>query len=455
MEGGSQAAKNLHEGKPMSESGTPLTEAEEKVVRRVYLRLSWFLFVLAIAMSIDRTNIGFAGLQMIKALNLSQTAFGFTITIYSLGYILSEIPSNMLMAKLGARIWLPRIAITWGLASTAMMFAVGPASLYSLRFVLGLAEGGFLPGVLLYLSIWLPEYYRARAMSLFLMAQPLSFALNPLVSGPLLQMNGAGGLQGWQWLFLLEGLPSIALGIFAYFYLTDRPRNARWLSEQEKYTLETIIRTQETTKRPPTWKIARELRSPTMFWLALTYFGLPVSLATYATWSPQIVRALAPAGSSFITIGLINAIAPAFAIVFMPWWSHRSDRAQERTWHTVIPLALGIIGWLLNISSTNPIVEMIGLTLAISCAFAAQGIFFTLATAKLSPRARPVGLAMISVSGLIGAALAPPITGFFRELTGSFSIGLAVAAGMLGISIIGVLMVSRIPVQTIPADQPA
>jgi ACS family 4-hydroxyphenylacetate permease-like MFS transporter len=180
-----------------------------------------------------------------------------------------------------------------------------------------------------------------------------------------------------------------------------------------------------------------------MFWLALTYFGLPVSLATYATWSPQIVRALVPPGSSFILIGLVNAIPPAFAMLFMPWWSARSDRLQERTWHTVIPLALAMLGWLCNIAATTPLVALLGLTLAICGAFAAQGIFFTLATAKLSPRARPVGIAMISAAGLLGAALSPPLTGFFRDMTGSFSIGLAVAAAMLGLCIFSVLMLSR------------
>jgi ACS family 4-hydroxyphenylacetate permease-like MFS transporter len=420
----------------------PMGSEEKRAIRRVYVRLSWFLFVLSIAMSIDRTNIGFAGLQMMQALKLSATAFGATITIYSIGYILSEIPSNMLMAKLGAKVWLPRIAITWGLASAATMFVIGPASLYSNRFILGIAEGGFLPGVLLYLSLWLPDNYRARAMSLFLMAQPVSYALNPLISGPIMQMNGILGLQGWQWLFLLEAIPSVALGLYGWFFLTDHPRNATWLSPAEKTALQSAIAAQEPAPRT-TAKLSRELLSPTMFWLALTYFGLPVSLATYATWSPQIVRALVPPGSSFIVIGLVNAIPPAFAMLFMPWWSARSDRLQERTWHTVIPLALAMLGWLCNIAATTPLVALLGLTLAICGAFAAQGIFFTLATAKLSPRARPVGIAMISAAGLLGAALSPPLTGFFRDMTGSFSIGLAVAAAMLGLCIFSVLMLSR------------
>jgi MFS transporter, ACS family, 4-hydroxyphenylacetate permease len=298
-----------------------LTDTEEKVVHRVFVRLIWFLFLLSIAMSIDRTNIGFAALQMNKALGLTAVQFGLTFTIYSIGYILSEIPSNMILARVGARLWLPRIAITWGLASTAAMFAIGPISLNVTRFILGLAEGGFLPGVLLYLSLWLPEYHRARAMSLFLLAQAVSFAINPLISGPLLQMDGVLGLQGWQWLFLLEGIPSVLLGVFGYFYLTDLPRNAKFLSAPEKFALHNAMVRQEPLRHDGGEQPAREYRSWLMFCLALTYFGMPVSLATYAAWSPQIVRALVPPGSSFFMVGLVNAIAPTFAILVMPWWS--------------------------------------------------------------------------------------------------------------------------------------
>ena len=432
-----------------AQGAAELSMAEEAVVRRVFTRLSWFLFVLSIAMSVDRTNIGFAGLQLQRALGLSATQFGFTITIYSLGYILAEIPSNMLMARVGARWWLPRITITWGLASAAMMFATGANSLYALRFILGLAEGGFLPGVLLYLSLWLPEYHRARAMSLFLLAQPVSFALNPLLSGPLLQMDGTMGLAGWQWLFLLEGIPSVLLGFYGFYYLTNLPRDARWLSGAEKSALETVMVRQEPVRDDGGQSPGREYRSWLMFCLALTYFGMPVSLATYATWSPQIVRELAPAGSSYITIGLINAVAPAFAMLVMPWWSRRSDLRQERVWHTIMPLFAASCGWVLVAQAQNSVLKMAGLTVAITCAFAAQGIFFTLAAGRLSPRARPVGIAMISATGLAGAALSPPLTGFFRDLTGSFSIGLMIAAGMLMISVCALLLVARVPVRRV------
>lgn len=418
--------------------------SEARVVGRVYRRLMWFLFVISIAMSLDRTNIGFAALQMNKALGLDAAAFGFTITIYSIGYILSEVPSNVMFARFGARLWLPRIMITWGLASIAMMFAVGPRSLFSLRFILGLAEGGFLPGVILYLSFWFPEYKRARAMSLFLMAQPVTFALNPLVSGPLLDMNGVLGLGGWRWLFLLEGLPSVLLGIFAYFYLTDYPSQARWLNDTEKATLQAVIAREETARVPAGWSVLREFRSPTVLLLALSYFGLPISLASYVAWSPQIVRALLPTGSHFSYVGLVNAIPALCSVLFMPYWSARSDKRNERIWHTILPLVGAALGWLLIIYGKAP-VQIVGLSLAITGTFAAQGIFFTLATALLSPLARPVGIALISATGLIGAGLSPLITGFFKDVTGSFAIGLLFVVAMLLIACVGVILVSRQP----------
>lgn len=426
-----------------------LTALETQTVRRVFVRLSWFLFVLSIVMSMDRTNIGFASLQMNKALGLTAVEFGLTFTIYSIGYIVAEIPSNVMMARIGAKVWLPRIAITWGIASTATMFAVGPKSLYLTRIILGVAEGGFLPGVLLYLSLWLPEYHRARAMSLFLLAQAVSFAVNPLISGPLLQIDGTLGLQGWQWLFLLEGLPSILLGIFGYYYLTDLPKNARWLSAEEKTALYDAMHRQEPAAPDGGAQPRREYRSWVMFCLALTYFGMPVSLATYAAWSPAIVRELAPAHSSFITIGLINAIAPAVAIVVMPWWSARSDRAQERLWHTIVPLVLTAVGWIILAESSNSFAKMIGLTMAITFIFCAQGIFFTLASGRLSRAARPVGIAMISATGLCGAAFSPPMVGYLREVTGSFAAGLLFAAAMLAISVAALLLMKA----TVPASE--
>ena len=324
---------------------------------------------------------------MNKQLGLTASQFGLAVGVVSFGDIFSEIPSNLVLVKYGARLWLPRIAITWGIISAATMFAQGQHSLYALRFLLGLAEGGFLPGVILYLSYWLPQKARARGLGLFLMAQALAFITNPLLSGPLLDMQGILGLAGWQWLFLLEGLPSIILGIVAYFYLTNRPAEATWLDAGEKAALAAAI-ARDPTSRPSGTSTWRELCSTKML-LLVAYFGVPSSVISYVSWSPQIVRALAPHGSSFVYTGLLNAIPAICCAIAMPLWSAHSDKMQERRWHTILPLLVAIAGWLITASSLSPALSLIGLCMSLSGTFTAQGVYFALATEQLSPSARP------------------------------------------------------------------
>jgi MFS transporter, ACS family, 4-hydroxyphenylacetate permease len=412
---------------------------EEQTVSRVFRRLMWFLILLSIAMSLDRTNIGFAALQMNKQLGLTASQFGLAVGIVSFGYIVSEIPSNLLFVKYGARIWLPRIAITWGIISAGTMFAQGPHSLYALRFILGLAEGGFLPGVILYLSYWLPQKARARGLGLFLMAQALAFITNPLVSGPLLDMQGTLGLAGWQWLFLLEGLPSVILGIVAYFYLTNRPADATWLDAREKAALAAAI-ARDPSSKPSGTSTWRELCSTKMALLLVAYFGVPSSVISYVSWSPQIVRALAPHGSSFVYTGLLNAIPAVCCAIAMPLWSAHSDKMQERRWHTILPLLVAIAGWLIVASSLSPALSLIGLCMSLSGTFTAQGVYFALATEQLSPSARPVGIATISTISLVSTLISPPLTGYLKDLTGSLSPGLYFVGFLLAVGA-GVLMI--------------
>jgi ACS family 4-hydroxyphenylacetate permease-like MFS transporter len=254
-------------------------------------------------------------------------------------------------------------------------------------------------------------------------------------------------LAGWRWLFLLEGLPSIALGLFAYWYLNDRPRNASWLSASEKSLLEGAIGRQETARPPKNGKSFAEYRSATIVLLALTYFGIPVSLANYVAWTPQIIHAALGSTASYFVTGLVAALLPSLSVIVMPWWSARSDRLQERMWHAIIPLGGAASGWLLSIWASNPIVALIGLAFAIICTFTAQAIFFTFATARLSLAARPVGLAMISATGVLGASLSPLWTGFFKDVTGSLSIGLEITVAMLLLSIVTLVWLARRPVQ--------
>ena len=418
---------------------------EDATIRKIFGRLMWFLMLMSIAMSLDRTNIGFAALQMNKDLGLTAQQFGMAIGALSVGYIISEIPSNMLFVKFGARIWLPRIAISWGVLSTLTMFAYDANSLYLIRFLLGLAEGGFLPGVILYLSYWLPQKARARGLGMFLVAQALSFIINPILSGPLLQMDGTLGLRGWQWLFLLEGIPSILIGVAAYFYLTSRPEDAAWLDDRQKGALTAALARDLARNPPPKGTATQELFSLKMLLLIIAYFGLPSSIINYVSWSPQIVRALAPAGSSFVFTGFLNAIPAVCCAIAMPLWSAHSDKQQERRWHTILPLLLAICGWLITAQSPSPVLSLVGLSMVLAGTFTAQAIFYTLATDRLSQAARPVGSATIGTCGLAGTVFTPSLTGYLKDLTGSLAPGLYFITALLVIACIGVIFASRRP----------
>jgi ACS family 4-hydroxyphenylacetate permease-like MFS transporter len=420
-------------------------EEEVAVARKVYRRLSWFLVLLFISSYLDRINISFAALAMNKELGLTATMYGFAGSIFYVAYVLAEIPSNMMMPRFGARIWIPRIMITWGLASAATVFAVGPNSLYALRALTGLAEAGFMPGVLLYLTYWFPSAYRARATALFIMAQPITIMFGSSVSGLILDMHGFLGLAGWRWLFLLEGLPAVILGVIAFFYLTNRPEEANWLTAREKTVLQNALakseaRYERTGAR--TGGVLGELFSAPVLLLALTYLGLVVSLVTNSTWVPQIVRAVVTDGS-YATIGLIAAVPSLAAILIMPMWSASSDRRQERRWHVMLPMGLAAIGWLCVALVSDPALRLVGLIFCSVGTFAAQGIFWTLPATFLSPGVRPVGIAMVNTIGMIGTTIGPVTVGWLKDFTGTFVSGLIFVASCVALSALCVLIVPR------------
>ncbi len=424
----------------------------DEVVSKVSKRLLWFLLILYVVAHLDRINIGFAALSMNRDLLLTATAFGLATSIFNIAYFLCEIPSNLALAKFGAKIWIPRIMITWGIASAAMMLATGARSLYFFRLLVGAAEAGFVPGVVLYLTYWFPQSYRARATGVFMVAQPIAIAVGAPISGLILdKTNGFYGIAGWRWLFAIEALPAVVLGIIAYYYLTNRPKDSKWLTPDEKAVLQRQIDSQRPARSPDAHgRVWRELMSRDVALLALTYFGLVLTLNSISTWVPQIVREVS-AGRSFSYVGLFNAIPALFAIVAMPLWSAHSDRHMERTWHIITPLILGAIGWVIVGLSAVPEVRLLGLIFCSVGAFTAMSLFWTIPGTVLSVGARPVGIAFINSCGIIAAVSAPLLIGVIRDLTDSFTWGLLFLAVMLvaAAGLIRILSV-KTPLATVP-----
>ena len=418
----------------------------DRLLRKIFRRLIWFLFILLVVSFMDRINIAFAALTMNKELGLSAAAYGMSVTVFYLGYTLFEIPSNLVLAKVGARLWIARIMITWGIASAATMFAVGIWSLYGIRALVGVAEAGFFPGILLYLTFWFPRSCRARANALFIMGIPVTIAIASIISGFILQMNGFLGLAGWRWLFLLEGLPAVILGVACLFYLDDGPARAKWLSEEEKREIASRLERDRALEQTAATQrgILSQLGSRNVVLLSAAYFGLVTSLNANSTWVPQIVHSLVH-GASFIVVGLLTAFPAILTVAVMPLWGASSDRRDERDWHFRIAMLLAIAGWVLVIVFHQPELRYLGLILVSVGSFCALLTFWTFPASStiLSAEARPAGIALINCAGIGGgSAIGPLVVGYLKDMTGSFSAGLAYVVAMLIMSVICIAVVA-------------
>ncbi|WP_156992159.1 MFS transporter [Paraburkholderia oxyphila] len=415
----------------------------DAVTRKVSRHLLGFLFLLFVVSFLDRINIGFAGLTMMKDLGLTSTQFGFATTLFYLAYIACGIPSNLALARFGARRWIAFIMIAWGLASTATMFATDARTLYGLRMLVGVTEAGFLPGMLLYLTCWFPPAWRARANALFMIAMPVTAAFGSAVSGFVLRLDGHAGLAGWQWLFLLEGLPAALLGCVAFNYLDDAPAAARWLSPAEKRTLEAELASAPATREAHSEQTGlwQQIRSPIVIRFAAAYFCLVNTLAMVAVWAPLIVKSFS-AGASNVTVGLIATIPQIVTIVAMIVWGRRSDRRQERKWHLIAPMLLAALGCMLCASGGAPLVQLLGVCLASAGSYTAMSIFWTTPDQAFSPAARAVGIAVINAIGNLSSAANPLVVGWLKDMTHSYAAGLGYSAALL---VVGTLIVVRLP----------
>jgi ACS family tartrate transporter-like MFS transporter len=416
-------------------------ELEKRVLRKITLRIVPFVMLLYFIAFIDRVNIGFAALTMNKDLGFSPTVFGFGAGIFFLGYFLFEVPSNLVLDKVGARIWIARVMITWGLISGAMAFVQGPNSFYTLRFLLGAAEAGFFPGIILYLSYWFPARQRAAVTAIFMAAAPLSTVLGSPVSGALLEMHGLYGLSGWQWMFIVEAAPAIILGVVVLFYMTDRPEKAKWLSDDERNWLVTAMNAEAARKAGTAshsvWRGLADLR---VIALALVYFGTSAGLYTLGIWAPQIIKEF---GLSSLHVGFLNALPGIVAVVAMVLWARRSDRTGERTWHVVGACMLASLGLVLAGFAGTVLAVLLTLTLVNVGVSAAKPPLWSMPTMFLSGSAAAAGIATINSIGNLGGFVGPAMIGWIKDLTGSFQGGLFFVAGLLVFSAVLTLVLAR------------
>ena len=405
---------------------------------KVRRRLLPFLIVCYFAAYLDRVNVGFAALTMNADLGIGPEAFGFTAGIFFLGYCLFEVPSNVLLSKVGARLWIARIMITWGLVSAGMAFVTGTTSLSVMRFLLGVAEAGFFPGIIFYLTHWVPPSERAHVISTFMMAVPVSNLLGAPLSGLILDaMHGIGGLKGWQWLFLIEALPAILLGFAAYFVLTEKPQDADWLDADEKRGLVKAIE-DETSVHAGSREVslAAAFTDLRVIIFCIIYFGIVTSMYGLTLWMPQIVKAM---NFSNTTTGLLTAIPYLFSAVAMVVWGRHSDQTGERIWHIAIPSLIGGLALICGTFVSGTWSAMILLTIASVGIFAALPMFWTLPTAILSGTAAAAGIALINSIGNTGGFIGPYLVGWLKGNGLSLETSVASLAAFIVIS--GVLVV--------------
>ena len=421
-------------------------QEETAVYRKVTWRIVPFLMLCYVAAYLDRVNIGFAKLQMQGDLQFSETVYGLGAGVFFIAYFLFEVPSNLILHRLGARRWIARIMITWALVSASFVFVRTPASFYALRFLLGIAEAGFFPGVILYLTYWYPAERRSRMVCTFMTAVPLAGLLGGPLSGWIMQsLAGARGLTGWQWLFLLEALPAAVLGVATLLYLDDGIRSARWLSESEKQMLEAGIARE--TQHKAAHASLRAVFADRRIWLVtLIYFCCVMGQYGLTFWLPTLVKTAGISG--VFKIGVYTAIPYLAAALCMPLLGRSADRRRERRWHLAVPMALGAVGLLGSAlaGTTHTDLAIAFLSLAAIGILACAPLFWSLPTTFLHGVSAAAGIAAINAVGNLAGFAAPYLIGAIKDLTQSTNLGLVVIAAFL---LVGAVIVIRIPAKLV------
>jgi len=417
--------------------------------RKVTLHLIPFIFVCYLFNYLDRVNVGFAKLQMLDALKWSETVYGLGAGIFFVGYVLSGVPSNLLLHRLGARKVIGTLMIAWGIASASLMFVKTPEAFYTLRFITGVFEAGFFPGIVLYFTNWFPASRRGRIMGLFMSAIPISGLLGSPLSGWMMQsFAGQGGLAGWQWMFLLQGIPTVLLGVLVYVLLNDSIAQAKWLSAEEKEMLTAELAKDEKIRRETSQAVdtfASVLRNPHVWLLGLIYFCIQMGVYAINFWLPSIVKSLG--FQSPMTVGWISAIPYLCASIFMIWIGRSGDARKERRWHLSGPLLMGLCGLMIaTMAGGNAALAVFGLSLATMGALSGLPMFWPLPTAFLGSAAAAGGLALINSLGQIAGFISPFLVGWIKDATGGTTVALYILSGVL---FLGAMLVLRVPAKIV------
>jgi ACS family tartrate transporter-like MFS transporter len=406
---------------------------QDSVLSRLTWRLVPFLFLLYIVAYLDRINVGFAALQMQEQLGFNDRIYGLGAGMFFAGYFFFQVPSNLVLHRVGARRWITLLMMIWGVISSSMIFIKTPQSFYVLRFLLGAAEAGFFPGMILYLKTWFPEAARARAVALFMTAGPLSGVVGGPISGVLLSLPHRSGMQGWQWLFLIEGLPAIILGVVVLFSLTDRPRDARWLTEDQRAWLLTTLENEKATQAAQSkFDLFSLLFDPRIWLLVFVYFGLNTGSYGISLWLPKLLKSTSQGSNLFI--GVISAVPYISAAVAMVLVGQHSDRTGERRWHVAVSAWVGAAGLLMAAYANSLPVIVLALSLGLMTVNSMTGPFWALPAKFLQGTAAAAGIAMINSLGNLGGFFGPSVIGSMRAATGTFRAGLLIAAATLALA---------------------
>ncbi|MFJ2987869.1 MFS transporter [Collimonas sp. NPDC087041] len=413
-------------------------EQAENLYKKVFWRFVPFIMLCYVVAYLDRVNVGFAKLQMSQDLGFSETVFGLGAGIFFLGYFLFELPSNLLMNKVGAKLWIARIMITWGILSACFAWVQTPTQFYVLRFLLGLAEAGFYPGIILYLTYWFPSHRRAKVVATFMAAIPIAGIFGNPLSGWIMQaFHGSSGWHGWQWMFMIEAIPAIVVGIAVVFVMDNSIRKAKWLTESEKDFLEAEIRADQKDKHSPksTAAVFKDIR---IWHMCLIYFCIVMGQYGLTFWLPTLVKASGVVGD--FKIGLISAIPFLCAVFAMILIGRRSDRMRERRWHLIVPALLGAIGFVVSaIAADNTVIAIIFLSLAAMGVLTCSPLFWSLPTAFLSGTGAAAGIAVINSVGNLAGFVSPFLVGWLKDTTHNNETGMFMLAGMLVVGAIAIL----------------